>query len=218
MRQWLKSHNHIWTVLYAFIYLPWFFYLEETVKKGYHIIHTDLDDMIPFEEVFIIPYLLWFFYVGGAMVFFFFKSQQEYYRLCCYLFTGMTFSLIICTLFPNGTDLRPVVNPDKNLCSWLVSILHKADTSTNIFPSIHVYNSVAVHVAITRSNLLKNHPSIRWGSLILAVSICLSTVFLKQHSIVDLVGGLVMAYTLYPLAYGKRQYTLRRLAARKALG
>lgn len=219
MKQWLKQYRHIWTVLYGLVYLPWFFYLEDTVTSDYHIIHTELDDRIPFEEIFIIPYLLWFFYVGSTMVYFFFKSRKEYCHLCGYLFTGMTIALIICTIFPNGTDLRPVVNPEKNLCSRLVSLLHMADTSTNIFPSIHVYNSVAVHAAITRSTQFKHHTAVRTASLLLAVSICLSTVFLKQHSVVDLFGGLVMAYVLYPLIYGKRQYTLRRrLTARKALG
>ena len=219
MKQWLRQHNHIWTALYAFIYLPWFFYLEDNVKTDYHIIHTEMDDMIPFEEIFIIPYLLWFIYVGGTLVFFFFRNQQEYYRLCCYLFTGMTISLIICTIFPNGTDLRPTVDPDKNFCSRLVSYLHMVDTSTNIFPSIHVYNSVVTHVAIIRSRLLRDHQLIHTASFLLAVSICLATVFLKQHSVVDLVGGLVMAYALYPVIYGKRQYMLRRrLLAWKGVG
>lgn len=222
MKQRLVRYKHAWALLYAFIYLPWFFYLEKNVTRDYYVIHTAMDDLIPFNEYFIIPYLLWFAYVGGTILFFFFKSKEEYYRLCTYLFTGMTFSLIICTLFHNGTDLRPMVDPQKNICSWLVFMLHKADTSTNIFPSIHVFNSIAVHISIVRSAYIKKHRLVSAVSLILAVSICMSTVFLKQHSIVDVMGGMLMAYGLYPMAYGnlyaaRRRKTARKLT-RKALG
>ena len=92
---------------YAFIYLPWFSRLQENVNKPYHVMHTALDDMIPFEEIFIVPYLMWFLYVAATIAFFFFRNRDDYYRLCTFLFTGMTISLLVCTLFPNGTDFRP---------------------------------------------------------------------------------------------------------------
>lgn len=202
MKQLLQKYKHIWILSYAFIYIPWFIYLERTVTKDYYNIHVRLDDFIPFNEYFIIPYLLWFLYVAGTILFFFFTDKHEYYKVCTFLFTGMTVSLVICTFFHNGTDLRPVVDPDKNICSWLVSMLHSADTSTNIFPSIHAFNSIGVHLAITNSKSLQKHSFICNASFLLMISICLSTVFLKQHSVVDIVGSVVMAYAIYPFVYG----------------
>ncbi len=202
MKQWLERYKHAWILLYAFLYIPWFSYLERTVTRDYYTIHTRLDDFIPFHEFFIIPYLAWFFYVSGVILYFFFKSKQDYYRLCIYLFTGMTLSLIVCTVFHNGTDLRPVVDPEKNICSKLVACLHAADTSTNIFPSIHAYNSIVVHLSIIKSEAFKNRRFFRLLSLIMAVSICVSTVCLKQHSIVDVMGAMLMAYAFYPMVYG----------------
>lgn len=202
MKQWLERYKHAWILLYAFLYIPWFSYLERTVTRDYYVIHTRLDDFIPFHEFFIIPYLAWFFYVSGVILYFFFKSKQDYYRLCIYLFTGMTLSLIVCTVFHNGTDLRPVVDPEKNICSKLVACLHAADTSTNIFPSIHAYNSIVVHLSIIKSEAFKNRRFFRLLSLIMAVSICVSTVCLKQHSIVDVMGAMLMAYAFYPMVYG----------------
>lgn len=201
-KQLFHKYKHVWILSYAFIYLPWFLYLEKHVVRDYYVIHTHADDWIPFNEYFIIPYLLWFLYVAGAILYFFFTNKRDYYRLCAYLFTGMTISLLICTIFPNGTDLRPVVDPDKNICSWLVSILHEADTSTNIFPSIHAFNSIGVHIAIIKSESLRKHPIVLHGSLILAILICMATVFLKQHSIIDVAGAGLLAYALYPLVYG----------------
>ncbi len=218
MKQWLNQYKHAWLLLYIFIYLPWFSYLEKTVTRNYYIIHTRLDDWIPFNEYFIIPYLLWFFYVSGTVLYFFFTSKPDYYRLCIYLFTGMTLSLMICTVFHNGTDLRPVVDPDSNFCSRLVWYLHAADTATNIFPSIHVFNSVVVHISIRNSLTLGSRPYVRTCSFILAALICMSTVFLKQHSIIDVMGGMLMAYSLYPLAYGSSYVADRRKVAGKALG
>ena len=217
MKALLKKYKHGWAFLYFAIYLPWFFWLENTVTRDYHVIHTWLDDLIPFEEWFIIPYLMWFLYVGSVMAYFFFKDVHDFYRFCTYLFLGMTVCLMICTVFHNGTDLRPVVDPEKNFCSWLVSLIHSVDTSTNIFPSIHVYNSVAVHTAIVRSESLKRRTGLRAASLVLCILICLSTVFLKQHSVVDVIGGLTLAYLLYPFAYGD-SYAFDRKYARKALG
>ena len=151
-------------------------------------------------------------------MYFFFVSRQEYYRLCTFLFTGMTISLLICTFFPNGTDLRTAVDPQKNICSWLVYIVHMADTSTNVFPSIHAFNSIGVHCAVMKSPELKEKRWIRIGSFVLMVSICLSTVFLKQHSAIDVVGAVVLSYVIYPFVYGTHPVFSRRTARRKALG
>lgn len=218
MRQFIEKYKHAWIMGYIFIYLPWFFYLEKTVRRNYHIIHTWLDDLIPFNEYFIIAYYAWFLYVCSAVLFFFFKNKQDYYRLCAYLFSGMTLSLLICTLFHNGTDLRPVVDPDKNLCSRLVYLIHLADTPTNIFPSIHVFNSIAVHIGILKSATFQNNRKIHVASFILCVLICMSTVFLKQHSVVDVVGGTLLAYFLYPFVYNEEYATAKARRTRKALG
>lgn len=202
MKDLLKKYGHIWVMGYAMIYLPWFFHLERTVVRDYRVMHVALDDKIPFNEYFIIPYLLWFVYVAGAVFYFFFTDKQEYYQICTFLFTGMTICLIICTFFPNGTDLRPNVDPQKNFCSYLVHLIHVVDTSTNVFPSIHVYNSIGVHCALRRSPLLKQKRWLQIGSFGLMISICLSTMFLKQHSAVDVVGAVILAYVLYPFVYG----------------
>ena len=177
MKRFLHKYGHAWVFLYAFIYLPWFFYLEKTVTTRYHIIHVSLDDYIPFNEYFIIPYLFWFVYVAGAVLYFFFTDKGDFYRLCAFLFTGMTISLAICTIYPNGTDFRPIIDPDKNIFCPMVAALHKVDTCTNVLPSIHVYNSIGVHLAVSHSERQRRSPAIRLGSGILMVLIFLSTVF-----------------------------------------
>lgn len=217
MKNLIHKYRHAWILCYAFLYLPWFVYLEKTVTSNYHIMHVGLDDYIPFNEYFIIPYMLWFAYVAGAVLFLFFTNVKDYYRLCTMLFTGMTISLLICTVFPNGTDFRPVVNPDKNLCSALVAWLYSTDTCTNVFPSIHVYNSVCVHIAVTHSERLKKYRAVQIGSFVLMVSICLATVFLKQHSAFDGLGAVVMACVMFQFVYTDGYVTSRKKVTQKAI-
>ena len=217
IKTFFTKYKHAWLLCYGFIYLPWFCYLEKTVTRHYHVMHVALDDFIPFNEYFIIPYMMWFLYVAGTIVFFLFRNKEDYYRICTFLFSGMTISLIICTFFPNGTDLRIEVDPQKNFCSWLVSMLHVADTSTNVFPSIHVYNSVAVHCSVMNSAALRDKVWLRRGSFVTMVLICMSTVVLKQHSVLDVVGALILAYLMYPLVYETDYAAARKTAGQKVI-
>lgn len=218
MKQFLKKYQHAWVLGFGLLYLVWFSYLERTVTNRYHVMRVPLDDKIPFCEYFIVPYMLWFAYVAVTVAYFFFTSKEEYYQLCTYLFSGMIISLIVCSFFHNGTNFRPEIDPDRNIFCWLVAKLYQADTCTNVFPSIHVYNSICTYVAVKRSRVLRRFRFLQAGSFILMLSICLSTVFLKQHSIIDGVGAAVMAYALYYAVYGSGELLEERKAARKALG
>ena len=204
MNKWIclyKKYKHIIPLaIYAVIYLSWFSWLERDVTK-YQVIHMALDDHIPFCEVFIVPYLLWFIYVAGVVAYLMFKNKQEYYRTCVFLMTGMTVFLIISTLWPNGHHLRPAVMPRDNVFTDLVAALWRTDTPTNLWPSIHVYNSLGAHFAVIHSRELANKKGVRIASLILAVSIILSTMFLKQHSVFDVITAFFMGGVMYVLVY-----------------
>lgn len=202
MKTFYQKYRHaVPLIIYGIIYLAWFAHLEKTVTKDFRVIHTFADDYIPFCEVFVIPYFLWFAYVSVTVLYFFFKDRQEYYKTCVFLFTGMTVFLIISTLFPNGHNLRLASMPRDNVFTHMVSALWQTDTPTNLWPSIHVYNSLGAHFAITKSVHLENKKGIRTGSLLLCVSIILSTMFIKQHSVFDVITGIIMALVMYLLVY-----------------
>lgn len=187
-------------LVFLVVYLIWFAWLEQDVTN-YRVIHVALDDYIPFCEVFIIPYLLWFGYVAAVVIYLVLRDRQEYDKTCVFLITGMTIFLIVSTLWPNGHHLRPAALPRDNVFSQLVAVLWRTDTPTNLWPSIHVYNSLGAHFAVMHCRELSSRKWIRRGSLILAVSIILSTMFLKQHSVFDVVTGLIMAAVMYALVY-----------------
>lgn len=194
-------------LIYGFIYLNWFAWLERTNTKNYQIIHLAVDDKIPFCEVFIVPYLLWFAYVSAVVVFLFFKNKTDYFKACAFLFTGMTVFLIISTLFPNGHDLRLSTMPRDNVFTYMVAVLWKTDTPTNLWPSIHVYNSIGAHLALMHNETLRGKKPVCIGSGILAVSIILSTMFIKQHSVFDVLTGILMGAFMYVLVYRREWLT-----------
>lgn len=197
----LKYKHIIPLIIYGIIYMSWFTHLEKTVTKDYRLIHTFIDDYIPFCELFVIPYFLWFLYVAATVMFFFFTNKDDYYRTCTFLFTGMTVFLIISTLFPNGHHLRLTEMPRDNIFTHMVQGLWATDTPTNLWPSIHVYNSLGAHFAIIKSSRLENKKGIRAASLVLCVSIILSTMFIKQHSVFNVITGIIMALVMYRLVY-----------------
>ncbi len=199
----VKEHKLLFLQAYWLIYLPWFAYLEHTVTSHFHVIHMELDDRIPFLSIFAIPYFLWFAYIAFAFIYTYFNDRQEYLRSCIYLFTGMTIFLFISTVYPNGHYMRYGVSLGSGVLDSLVRWLWQTDTATNLFPSIHVFNSIGAHIALTRCESLRDNRVAKNSSFVLMCSIILATVFIKQHSVFDVITALFMALVLYPLAYGK---------------
>lgn len=209
----LFKYRHAWVLLYGFIYVPWFYYLEQRRDIRHFIIHSPIDNYIPFVEYFIIPYLLWFAFIAVTAVYFFFTSRTDFYRFTAFICTGMTIFLIICTVFPNGLNLRPDTFARDNLFVDLVKDLYRADTPTNVLPSIHVFNSVGAAVAIAHSKSLKKHRKIQYGAYALTVLIILSTMFLKQHSVTDVIAAFAMACIIYPFVYAPVTKKASRLSS-----
>lgn len=206
-----EQYSHLWWQVYWLVYLPWFAYLEKTMTKQFHIVHMAVDDYIPFCEYFIVPYLLWFAYIALGIGYFALKNKNEYYNLCKILFSGMTIFLIVSTLCPNGHYLRPTTFARDNIFVDMVQALYATDTSTNLFPSIHVYNSLAVNAVIWHCDDFKQNRLVRYSSAILMVSIVLATMFLKQHSVFDVITGILLAaFTIHMIYRTQPEIRMRR--------
>ena len=127
------KHGHLGIIAAFFaIYMVTFSYIENRDVHHY-IVHTVLDEKIPFCEYFIIPYLLWFIFVAVTVLYFMFFNQnkwKEYYQLMITLGIGMTLFLVISLVFPNGQDLRPVLSGNRYRSSDLNDInYHVNDAS-----------------------------------------------------------------------------------------
>lgn len=193
--------KHSFMFIYPIFYMLSFVFLEQHVEPQY-IFMFEVDHLIPFCEFFVVPYLLWFLYVAATvLLFFLFLDIGDFYRLTCYLFSGMTIFLLVSLFLPNGLELRPHEFPRDNVFTDMVKHLYQTDTSTNVLPSIHVFNSICVHVAISKNAFFRKHPLIVKSSFCLMTLIICSTMFIKQHSILDVICGILLAIALYPLFY-----------------
>ncbi len=206
-RDLVHKYRHAWVLLYVPIYLIWFIHLECTTSPSHmHIINFAPDAKIPFCEYFIIPYYIWFAYIFSVGLYFFFTNRRDFYRYCIFLFTGMTISLFVCEIWPNGINLRPDLDQlgRNNIFIEAVRGLYAIDTPTNVCPSIHVLNSIGATIAIHKSESLSKHQWTRPLSVVLCVLICASTVLLKQHSCFDGICSIVLCFGLYILAYNPK--------------
>ena len=195
MVQFIKKYRHGLIILaYAIVYMLFFEYLERRPVRGFHVIDTVFDDYIPFCEYFIVPYLLWFPYQIVTVLYFIFrnKNKKEYYQLIFNMMMGMTVFLIVSYVYPNVLHLRPSEFPRENVFTDMVRWLYRTDTPTNVLPSIHVFNSLAIHAGLCRYATIHKQKIWRNGSFVLCLLICMSTLFLKQHSFLDVAAAIVL--------------------------
>lgn len=195
--------------VYAVIYMLLFALLEARDNVTYHIIHNPIDDLIPFCEYFIIPYYFWFIYIFTVTCYFVLihRQPEDCRRLLITLCFGMTAFLLVSYFYPNGLELRPDQFTRDNIFTDLVTLLYKTDTATNVLPSIHVYNTLCLYVAVNKCEKLKTHRWLRLANLIISISIILSTMFLKQHSVIDVLTAMLLYLTIYILVYKKQSIT-----------
>lgn len=179
---------------YFFIYFP-IFGLLELYRQPEYFVHCRLDDVIPFNEYFIIPYVMWFAFVPGMLLFFIRYSRADYLKCCKVIFGGMSICLLIYWLFPTGLMLREPVEND-NIFAACVNLLRGMDTPTNVCPSIHVSSTVGICIVLVRSKELSRFRKLKIAAVVLGILICLSTMFLDQHSVIDVVCGIALSVVL----------------------
>lgn len=177
--------------VYMVVYMPTFFWVESLDHGGnFHIIHTAVDDMIPVIEVFIIPYALWLPYLVIGMIAIAIRSRAISRKTSYMLMAGMTLFIIISLAYPNVLELRAAIPDRSNIFMDLISYLHSIDTPTDVLPSLHVYDALAVAAGIHFA--FRDKKVLLVLSDILCLLITLSTVFIKQHSIIDVIAAFVI--------------------------
>ena len=202
MTEKLKNYKHGLLLLYFPFYLAAFSYLEKRVPDQLHIIDCAIDRYIPFIEVFIIPYLLWFVYIAIAGIYFFFREKESFCKLMYFGMIGMTIFIIVSYVYPNGQHLRPdLTNAGDSVFLNVVRFLYKIDTPTNIFPSMHVFNATASCIALYQNERCRKNRIFTVAQIVLGASIVLSTMFLKQHSVADVMTALILNILCYQLFY-----------------
>lgn len=195
----MKKYKHfLSTIVFLFLTL-WFLYLKKTIIPE-HIMNSHLDRKIPFVRQFVLPYYFWFAYMAIGLFYVGIVSKKDFYKMELFLVLGMVISYIIFIFYPNAQFPRPIVK-GKDIFSCMVKFIYNHDGTNNVFPSIHVCNALGVHSALINCDKLKQKKWLKRLSLMALLLICASTVFIKQHSIIDVIGGVILAGIIYVIIY-----------------
>lgn len=180
-------------LLYGVFYIGAFAILERIDRSWYLTPVLKIDSLIPFVPVFIIPYFLWFALIPIMCAYLLFNDEREFVKTRLMLITGMSVFLLFSAVLPTKLDLRPDVYPTEGLIGFLFARLYSADTPTNVFPSIHVYNTCVIWWSFMQSSgEHSGKPVYRVIVSTISILICLSTMLIKQHSVVDVAGAVIM--------------------------
>lgn len=191
VKDWLKKNPHAWWALVLLYLIAAYILPEKLIISDYTSTATPFDDRIPFFAPAVIFYVLWFplmFFTGLWLMF---KDGVRFRRYMFALAICMTVSGVIYLLWPNGQDLRPDLSRPHGLFEWMLSGLYDIDTNTNVLPSLHVSCVAAVIACIWATDSIRR----LWPRIavtVLSLLVASSTVFVKQHAILDLAAGAVL--------------------------
>lgn len=188
----------VFGILFAFVEKGYDRYLP-ALGKQFHYVHCTLDDIIPFNEFFVIPYLFWFLYIVLSLAYTLLYDLDSYKRTMTFIIITYTVAILCYFTYPTAQNLRPVVFERDNILTQFMQKFYAFDTNTNVCPSIHVCGSFASTFAFTQSKGVSK--GVKISAHIINVLICLSTVFLKQHSAIDVIVALPICAAAYFFCY-----------------
>lgn len=192
----LRLHNinspefsHLKLLLGWVGYFVLYFLTENLIpaEKCYPV-HCWLDDVVPFCEWFVIPYVSWYLLIVGSLAYFLLYSVDSFKKMQSYIIITQVIAMTVYIIFPSRQDLRPEVFPRENLLTQLLGFIYSVDTSTGVCPSLHV----AYSLGIISTWLHEKRASRSWklAVTIWCLLICISVAFVKQHSVVDIFAAL----------------------------
>lgn len=152
-----------------------------------HNIHCFLDDKIPFLPIFIIPYILWYLYISIPLFYILITNKSFFLKQMQTIVIGLYICVIIFVLYPSYIEFRPTAEGNGILlflCRWI----YKNDTpSMNVLPSLHCYLAILMHCSTFINTPYSKYKFLRISSFIYVCFVCMSTVFVKQHSVIDVI-------------------------------
>lgn len=170
-----------------------------TERYKYNIT-TVIDEMMPLSTWWIAIYYLAFpFWVISYVL-----IMRQGKDICKRFMIGEILGKIVCGLiylvFPT-TNIRPPINGN-SIFEALTRFLYATDLPENLLPSIHCYISWLCFIGLYNAYKINGNYSKIFvvSSGIFSILIFLSTLFLKQHIIYDVILGVILAQIFYNYA------------------
>ncbi|MBQ4332920.1 MAG: phosphatidic acid phosphatase [Clostridia bacterium] len=198
------TYRHLLLLLFWPLYGIGFYTFELILPLDFHPIYCVVDDWIPFCEWFVIPYYWWFVILVGMVAYTALFNFEVYYRYMYFIIITYSVTLLIYLIYPSSQELRPEIFPRDNILTRIIGTLYATDSNENVCPSIHVLGAVGAGIA----GLQCRRFATVWGRIVMWVSIitiCMSTVMIKQHSIIDVFVALALCAVVYPFTFGRKK-------------
>jgi hypothetical protein len=179
------QYRHLLLLLGWVVYFCLYFLTENLIPaEDCYPVWCKLDDIVPFNEWFVIPYVGWYVLIVISLGYFMLYSLDSFKGLQTYIMITQGLAMVCYILWPTRQDLRPEVFPRENFLTWIMGIIYSADTNTGVCPSLHVAYSLGIASAWLKEK------SASWPVktvvVIFVIFVCLSVAFTKQHSVVDI--------------------------------
>lgn len=196
------KYNHIFLLLFWPIHGILFYIYERVLPLNFHQVECSFDRAIPFCEYYIIPYYGWYVYIIGVLIWLFFTNQGEFKMYMNFIILSYAFTLLVYLIYPTEQNLRPADFERDNIFVDLVRDLYNTDTNTNVCPSLHVIGQMGAFFAAWRIRV-RDSLTFWWRAfwIVSTIAVCASTVYLKQHSIIDVFAGLAVSTAMYYVVY-----------------
>lgn len=194
--------SHLLLLLGWVVYFILYFLTENLIPvERCHPVHMWLDDLIPFCEWFFIPYTFWYLLIVFSLGYFALYNVDSFKRLQIFIMVTQALAMAAYILYPTRQDLRPETFERDNLLTWGVRLLYSFDTNTGVCPSLHV----AYSIGIASVWLKEKGAHLLWKAFVVVavILICLSTMFIKQHSAVDFFAALPVCLVAELFVYWK---------------
>lgn len=191
-----KIKSLLTKILPAYAYLPlgamllfnWLVYFGTrsfTTGMRHYSMYTHLDEIIPFVPAFISVYILayfqWVFGYGIIAR----ENKQIFYRIVIAEIIAKAMALVCFIAVPTTIE-RPEIT-GTGIWDILTASVYNADAPDNLFPSVHCLES---WVCFRGAMYLKKPGKwYKYASLVFTLLVFASTVFVKQHVVLDMVGA-----------------------------
>ena len=157
-------------------------------SKGHHIAsmsggNTALDGMIPLVPIFIVPYIAGYFFVFAPLLLL--SDRKDYYWGSTIFIAVLSIGFLSFKFFPVLLDRSYATGDD--IFSKITLLQKKIDTPLNNCPSFHV----ALNTYCWGSLYIKyGKKMLQW--IWIPALIIASTLLVKQHLIIDVIGGIIL--------------------------
>ncbi len=157
--------SHLKLLLSWLVFFAFYFLTEQLIPtEKCYVVHSPLDDLIPFCEAFLIPYVFWYLLIVGSLLYFLLHNVDSFKKLQTYIIITQIVAMSIYIIFPNMQDLRPVEFPRDNFLTQCIGLLYSIDTNTGVCPSLHVAYSIGIaSVWVKEKDIPKGGESICGG-------------------------------------------------------